>query len=142
MIQIATFPGGVPGVNLGGAASDVLLPPHLNRMKMMLHRMAAVSAAREGIQTSANTYALWARLEDGSVLGLHCAEEIWELIRISIPLSAVSAFNVPTVVQARNNLVWVELPNWLMEMRPLSAPSRTQPKDQPKLLKSPALDLE
>lgn len=119
MLRIVTCSGSAPAASLAGLTGDDLVLPRLNRMKMRFHRLAAVSAAREGIQPSASMYALWARLEDGSILGLRRVGEIWQLTRMTLPSAAVAELNLPSLVQARNDLHWVELTNWRLQAAPL-----------------------
>lgn len=109
MLEIETFPGHAPGLRLQGMAAEGLLPPRLARMKMSFDRLAARSAAGQNIQPSPARFALWARMSDGSVLGLEHVEGVWELTRVPVPAAAVRLLDLPDVTEARNELLWVEI---------------------------------
>jgi hypothetical protein len=109
MLEVETFPGYAPGLRLQGMAADGLLSPRLARMKMSFDRLAARSAAKQSIQPSPDRFALWARMSDGSVLGLQHVEGIWQLKRVPIPPDAVRLLDLPDVIEARNELLWVEI---------------------------------
>jgi hypothetical protein len=76
---------------------------------MFFDRLAARSAAEQGIQPSPDHFALWARMSDGSVLGLHHVEGVWHLTRVPVPAAAVQLLALPDVIEARNELLWVEI---------------------------------
>lgn len=109
MLEIETFPGYAPGLRLQGMVAESLLSPRLTRMKMSFDRLAARSAAEQGIEPSPDCFALWARLTDGSVLGLQRVEGVWELTRVPVPAAAVRLLDLPDVTKARYELLWVEI---------------------------------
>lgn len=109
MLGIVTFPGAVPDFPLQAVAADSLLPPRLARMKMYFDRLGTRSAAEQRIEPSPDRFTLWARLSDGSVLGLHQVEGVWQLTRVPVPSEAARLLHLPDVVEARNELVWVEI---------------------------------
>ena len=108
MLEVETFPGSAPGLRLLGVAAERLLSPRLARMRMSFDRLAARSAAKQSIQPSADRFALWAQMSDGSVLGLQHVEGVWQLTRVPVPPPAVRLLDLPDVIEARNELLWVE----------------------------------
>lgn len=109
MLEIVTFPGAVPDFPLQAVVADSLLPPRLARMKMYFDRLGTRSAAEQRMEPSPDRFALWARLSDGNVLGLQHLEGVWQLTRVPVPSEAARLLHLPDVVEARNELVWVEL---------------------------------
>lgn len=109
MLEIETFPGYAPGLRLQGLAAENVLSPRLTRMKMSFDRLAARSAAEQSIQPSPDRFALWARMSDGSVLGLQHVGGVWQLTRVPVPAAAVRLLDLPDVIKARNGLLWVEI---------------------------------
>lgn len=118
MLEVGTFPGQVPGLPSQAVAADSLLPPHLTRMKMYFDRLAIRSAAEQHIQSVPGLYALWGRTSDGGVLGLHQVDGDWRLMRVPVPPGAVRSLDLPDVMEARNELFWVEIaPNQVEILR-------------------------
>lgn len=118
MLEIETFPGQVPGLPSRAVAAEYLLPPSLARMKMSFDRLAVRSAARQRIQSAPDVYALWGRMSDGTVLGLHAIEGTWRLTRVPVPQAVIRLLDLPDVLEARNELVWVEIaPNQVEILR-------------------------
>lgn len=109
MLEVETFPSPAPSLALQAMAADSVLSPHLARMKMSFDRLATRLAAEQRIQLTPDRYGLWARMNDGSVLGLQNVGGGWQLTRVPIPPGAVRLLDLPNVVQARNELLWVEL---------------------------------
>lgn len=109
MLQVETFPSHAPSLPLHTIDADDLLSPRLARMKMSFDRLAKRLAAEQRIQLAPDHYALWARMSDGSVLGLQNVEGVWQLTRVPIPSAAVRLLDLPDVVGARNELLWVEI---------------------------------
>jgi len=109
MLEVETFPSYAPSLRSQGMAADSLLLPRLDRMRMSLDRLAAHSAVEHSIQPSPDRFALWARMSDGSVLGLQHVEGVWQLTRVPVPAAAVRLLDLPDVIEARNELLWVEL---------------------------------
>ena len=118
MLEVDTFPGQVPGLPSQSVAADSLLPPHLTRMKMSFDRLAVRSAAEQRIQSAPGLYALWGRMSDGGVLGLHQVHGAWRLMRVPVPPGAIGLLDLPDVTEARNELFWVEIaPNQVEILR-------------------------
>lgn len=90
-------------------AADGLVPPSLARMKMSFDRLAFHSAAKHRIPSAPGVYALWGRMSDGTILGLHQFEGFWHLTRVPVPPAVVRMLDLPDVLAARNELVWVEI---------------------------------
>lgn len=109
MLEVETFPSYAPGLRLQGLVAASLLSPRLARMRMSFDRLAARWAAEQSIQPSPDHFALWARMSDGSVLGLRHAEGVWQLTRVPVPSAAVRLLDLPDVIEARNELLWVEI---------------------------------
>jgi hypothetical protein len=109
MLEVETFLSCAPGLRLQGITAQSLLPPRLTRMKMSLDRFAARSAAEQGVQPSPDCFALWARMSDGGVLGLQHVEGFWQLTRVPIPATAARLLDLPDVIEARSELLWVEI---------------------------------
>ncbi len=109
MLEIETFPGYAPGLRLEGMVAESLLSPRLARMKMSFDRLAVRSAAEQSIQPTPDRFALWARLSDGSVLGLQHVEGVWKLTRVPVPPAAVRLLELPDFIEARHELLWVEI---------------------------------
>jgi len=118
MLEVETFPGQVPGLPSQAVAADSLIPPGLTRMKMSFDRLAVHSAARQRIPSAPGLYALWGRMSDGSILGLHQVKRTWHLARVPVPPAVVRLLDLPHVLEARNELLWVEIgPNHLEILR-------------------------
>ncbi|ODU25271.1 MAG: hypothetical protein ABS95_00680 [Verrucomicrobia bacterium SCN 57-15] len=109
MLEVETFPGYAPALPVQGMAAASLLSSRLARMKMSFDRLAARSAAEQSIQPSPDRFALWARMGDGSVLGLQHVEGVWQLTRVPVPPVAMRLLDLPDVIEARNELLWVEI---------------------------------
>lgn len=87
-------------------------------MKMYFDRLAVRSAAEQHIQSAPGLYALWGRMSDGGVLGLHQVDGTWRLMRVPVPPGAVRLLHLPDVMEARNELFWVEIaPNQVEILR-------------------------
>ncbi|MBK7091811.1 MAG: hypothetical protein IPH59_08830 [bacterium] len=118
MLEVDTFPGHVPGLPSQAVAAGDLLPPRLGRMKMSFDRLAVRSAAEQHIQSAPGVYALWGRMSDGDVLGLHQVHDTWRMTRVPVPPEAVRLLDLPDVMEARNELFWVEIaPNQVEILR-------------------------
>lgn len=118
MLEVDTFPGHVPGLPSQAVAAGNLLPPCFTRMKMYFDRLAVRSAAEQHIQSAPGLYALWGRMSDGGVLGLHQVDGAWRLMRVPVPPGAVRLLHLPEVLEARNELFWVEIaPNQVEILR-------------------------
>lgn len=118
MLEVETFPGLVPGLPSQAVAAGSLLPPRFTRMKMSFDRLAVRSAAEQHIQLDPRLYALWGRMSDGGVLGLHQVDDAWRLMRVPVPPGAVRLLDLPDVMEARNELFWVEItPNQVEILR-------------------------
>jgi hypothetical protein len=118
MLEVETFPGQVPGLPSQAVAADGLLPPRLTRMKMYFDRLGVRLAAEQHIQSVPGLYALWGRTSDGGVLGLHQVDGDWRLMRAPVPPGAVRLLDLPDVMEARNELFWVEIaPNQVEILR-------------------------
>ena len=111
MLEVNEFPGPVPGLPLQSLVADGALPPRLARMKMSFDRLASRSAAEQGIaiQSAPGIYALWGRMSDGVVLGLHREDGVWRITRVPVPSGAVRLLDLPDVLEARSELLWVEI---------------------------------
>ena len=113
MIEIDEFPGHVTGLPVRGLVSDGLLSPRLARMQAFFDRLASRSAREEAIpediQANAGLYALWGRTSDGEVLGLRRVGGVWRMMQVPIPSGVVRSLNLPGVLEAREELVWVEI---------------------------------
>lgn len=109
MLQVETFPSYAPNLPLRAVDADNVLSPRLARMRMFFDRLAARSAAEQSVQPSPDRFALWARMSDGSVLGLQHVEGVWQLTRVPLPAAAVRLLDLPDVIKARNELLWVEI---------------------------------
>ena len=75
MLEVETFPGQVPGLPAQAVAAGSLLPPRLARMEMSFDRLAVRSAAEQHLPSAPGLYALWGRMSDGAVLGLHQVDD-------------------------------------------------------------------
>lgn len=118
MLEVGTFPGQVPGLPSQAVAADSLLPPRLARMKMYFDRLAIRLVAEQHVQSVPGLYALWGRMSDGGVLGLHQMDGAWRLMRVPVPPGAVRLLDLPDVTEARNELFWVEIaPNQVEILR-------------------------
>jgi hypothetical protein len=109
MLEVDAFPGHVPGLSSQALAADSLLPPSLARMKMSFDRLAVRSASEQRIQSTPGLYGLWGRMSDGSVLGVHQVDGVWRLMRVPVPPIAVRLLDLPDVLKARIELLWVEI---------------------------------
>lgn len=109
MLEVEMFPSHAPDLRSQGLAADSLLFPRLARMRMSFDRLAARAAFEQSIQPSPDRFALWARMSDGSVLGLQNVEGVWQLTRVPVPAAAVRLLDLPDVIEASNDLLWVEL---------------------------------
>ncbi len=108
-LEVETFPSYAPGLPLLGVAAEGSLAPRLLRMRMFFDRLGARSAADQNVQASPDRFALWARMSDGRVLGLRHAEGVWQLTRVPVPSAAVRLLGLPDVIEARSELLWVEI---------------------------------
>ena len=109
MLEVETFPSSAPGLRVQALTAASLLSPRLARMRTYFDRLGTRSAAEQRIEPSLDRFALWARLSDGSVLGLEHVEGVWQLTRVPIPFEAARLLHLPDVIEARNELVWVEI---------------------------------
>ena len=109
MLEVETFPGQVPGLPAQAVAAGSLLSPRLARMEMSFDRLAVRSAAEQHIPSAPGLYALWGRMSDGAVLGLHQVDGAWRLMRVPVPPGAIRLLDLPDVLEARAQLVWVEI---------------------------------
>jgi len=143
MVEIDEFPGHVTGLPVRGLVGDGLLPPRLARMQTFFERLASGSlrdqAIPKDLQANADLYGLWGRTSDGEVLGLRRVGGVWRLMRVPLPSGVVRSLNLPGVLEARDQLAWVEVgparvhllcqgervPIWRAEA-PDSAPSAPQ----------------
>jgi hypothetical protein len=113
MIEIDEFPGQVTGLPVRALVGEGLLSPRLARMQAFFDRLASRSAREEAIpediQANAGLYALWGRTSDGEVLGLRRVGGVWRMMQVPIPSGVVRSLNLPGVLEAREELVWVEI---------------------------------
>jgi len=113
MIEIDEFPGQVTGLPVRTLVGEGLLSPRLARMQAFFDRLASRSAREEAIpediQANAGLYALWGRTSDGEVLGLRRVGGVWRMMQVPIPSGVVRSLNLPGVLEAREELVWVEI---------------------------------
>ncbi len=155
MVEIDEFPGHVTGLPVRALVGDGLLPPRLTRMHAFFDRLASRSLREQAIpqdlQANADLCGLWGRTSDGEVLGLRRVGGVWYLMRVPLPSAVVCSLNLPGVLEARDQLAWVEVgparvhllrqgervPLWRAE-----APDSAQPAPQtPRAPKPPGLAL-
>lgn len=113
MIEIDEFPGHVTDLRVRGLVGEGLSPPRLARMHSFFDRLASRSLREEAIpqdlQANAGLYGLWGRTSDGEVLGLRRVGGAWRLMRVPLPSDVVRSLNLPGVLEARDQLAWVEV---------------------------------
>jgi len=149
MVEIDEFPGHVTSLPVRGLVGDGLLPLRLARMQAFFDQLASRSLREQAIpqdlQANADLYGLWGRTSDGEVLGLRRVGGVWRLMRVPLPSGVVRSLNLPCVLEARDQLAWVEVgparvhllrqgervPIWRAEA-PDSAPSAPQTPRGPK----------
>jgi hypothetical protein len=154
MVEIDEFPGRVAGLPVRALVGEGLLSPRLARMHAFFDRLASRSLREEAIpldvQASAGLYALWGRLSDGEVLGLHQVGGVWRMTQVPVPSGLVRRLNLPGVLEARDKLAWVEIgPNRVHLLRQgervpvwqAEVPAVPQPAPTPRGPKAPGFAL-
>lgn len=113
MFEVGEFPGHVTGLLVCGLVSDGLLTPRLALMHAFFDQLASRSAREQGIrqelQANPGLYALWGRTSEGEVLGLRQVGGRWRLTQVPVPSDLVRRLNLPALIEARDNLVWIEV---------------------------------
>lgn len=113
MFEVGEIPDHVTGLLHGGLVSDGLLAPRLALMHAFFDRLASRLARDQGIrqdlQPNPGLYALWGRTTEGEVLGLRQVAGGWRLTQVPVPSDLVRRLNLPALIEARDNLVWIEI---------------------------------
>ena len=113
MFGLGEISGHVTGLLHGGLVSGGLRAPRLALMHAVFDRLANRSAREQGIQQDLQAdpglYALWGRTSQGEVLGLRRMGGGWRLTQVPVPSDLVHRLNLPALIEARDNLVWIEI---------------------------------
>ncbi len=113
MFEVGEIAGHVTGLFHGGLVGGGLLAPRLALMHAFFDRLASRSAREQGIrqdlQANSALYALWCRTTEAEVLGLRQVAGGWRLTQVPVPSDLVRRLNLPVLIEARDNLVWIEI---------------------------------